>query len=255
MTEDATQKFLESLPRIKPGENFWFACHPDVPCFNACCSELTLPLTPYDVLRLRRNLEMPGAEFLQAYTQMRSFPDTGFPLPLLKMLGGPGEPCPFVTPGGCAVYDDRPGACRFYPLGRGTRMGEGGTVVERFFVVREDHCCGFDAGTARTPRQWMENQGLELYNIANDRYMRVMAMVKASGQPISSKLASMCVLAFYQLDQFREFLRKMDVLDKLDMSDDRREAIMEEDESCLDFACDWIELVVFGQCPTLKRKD
>ena len=33
-----------------------FACHPKVPCFNECCRELDLALSPYDVLRLRRAL-------------------------------------------------------------------------------------------------------------------------------------------------------------------------------------------------------
>lgn len=251
---DASREFLDSLPELAEGESFVFACNEKTPCFNRCCAELTLPLTPYDVLRLRRHLEMPGAAFMETYTRMRSFPDTGFPLPLLRMLEGPGEPCPFVTPGGCAVYEDRPGACRAYPLGRGTKIGEGGSVAERFFVVREEHCRGFDSGRAWTARQWTADQGLEVYNAYNDRYMRVMAMVKASGRPISAKLGSMCVLAFYHLDQFREFLLKMGVLDKVDVDADRREAVLEEDESCLEFACDWMELALFGQCPTLARR-
>lgn len=252
--KDASEEFLDTLPELAEGESFVFACHEAVPCFNRCCADLTLPLTPYDMLRLRRHLEMPSADFLQSYTQMRSFPDTGFPLPLLKMREGPSAPCPFVTPGGCAVYEDRPSACRTYPLGRGTRMGDGGQVLERFFVVREDHCLGFDAGQAWTAPQWMAHQELDVYNAYNDRYMRVMAMVKASGRPISARLATMCVLAFYQLDQFRDFLTQMGVLEKLDLSQDRREAVLEEEESRLEFSCDWIELVVFGQCPTLQRK-
>lgn len=252
--EDKSEEFLDSLPELAPGETFVFACNETVPCFNRCCAELTLPLTPYDVLRLCRHLEMPSEKFLETYTQLRSFPDTGFPLPLLKMLEGPGEPCPFVTPGGCALYEDRPGACRTYPLGRGTKMGKGGTVVERFFVVREDHCCGFDAGKSWTAQEWLKDQGLELYNASNDRYMRIMAMVKASGQPISARMATMCVLAFYQLDKFRDFLGNMGVLDKVELSDERREAMLTSDEACLDFAFDWVELVLFGQCPTLARK-
>lgn len=251
--KDTSEAFLDSLPELAEDETFVFACDENVPCFNRCCAELTLPLTPYDALRLRRHLETPGAAFLETYAVMRNFPDTGFPLPLLRMTSGPGEPCPFITPGGCAVYEDRPGACRAYPLGRGAKMGRDGAVVERFFVVREDHCRGFDAGRAWTARQWTADQGLETYNAYNDKYMRLMAMVKTSGRPISSKLASMCVLAFYQLDQFRDFLLKMDVLNKVFLNADRREAILEEDESRLEFAYDWMELVIFGQCPTLSR--
>ena len=252
---DQSQNFLDSLPELAEGEKFLFACNAEVPCFNRCCAELTLPLTPYDVLRLCRHLEMPSEAFLTQYTQMRTFPDTGFPLPLLKMLPGPGEICPFVTPAGCALYEDRPGACRTYPLGRGTKIGEGGKVVERFFIVQEDHCRGFDTGTYWTAQEWLKDQELEPYNDSNDRYMRLMAMVKASGDPISARMVTMCVLCLYQLDKFREFLENMQVFDKVVISDERREAILDEDEACLDFAYDWLELVLFGQCPRLPRAE
>ena len=56
MEKDASREFMENLPELEPGKTFCFACHPEVPCFNRCCAELTLPLTPYDVLRLRRHM-------------------------------------------------------------------------------------------------------------------------------------------------------------------------------------------------------
>ena len=83
MEKDASREFMENLPELEPGKTFCFACHPEVPCFNRCCAELTLPLTPYDVLRLRRHMNnMPSEAFLNDFTRMRTFPDTGFPLPL-----------------------------------------------------------------------------------------------------------------------------------------------------------------------------
>ncbi len=253
-TTDASQAFLDTLPELAAGETFLFACNETVPCFNRCCAELTLPLTPYDMLRLRQHFEIDSDTFIQTHAQMRTFPDTGFPLPLLKMLEGPGEPCPFVTPAGCSIYEDRPGACRTYPLGRGTKIGEDGAVVERFFVVQEDHCRGFDTGKNWTAHEWLKDQGLESYNASNDRYMRIMAMVKATNQPISSKMATMVVLCLYQLDRFRDFLAEMKVFAKLDITTDRCESIMADDDACLEFAYDWLELVLFGSCATLQRK-
>ena len=44
-----------SMEPIQHGK-FSFACHPDVPCFTKCCSDLDLALTPYDVLRLKNRL-------------------------------------------------------------------------------------------------------------------------------------------------------------------------------------------------------
>jgi len=252
---DASESFLDSLPELQAGESFLFACNERVPCFNRCCSELTMPLAPYDVLRLRCNLGIDSDRFIKQFTTVQLYPDTGFPLPLLKMLDGPDELCPFVTPAGCSVYEDRSAACRTYPLGRGTKPGPDGTVSERFFLVREDHCCGFDAGRRWNAREWLADQGLEPYNRSNDRYMQLMAKVKATGQPISERMATMCLLAFFQLDRFKDFMASMGLLDKVEISDERRRVVLEDEEARLDFAFDWIELVLFGNAAGLKKKE
>jgi Fe-S-cluster containining protein len=252
---DASESFLDSLPELKTGESFLFACNERVPCFNRCCSELTMPLAPYDVLRLRRNLEgMDSDSFLKQFTSVQLYPDTGFPLPLMKMLDGPDELCPFVTPAGCSVYEDRPAACRTYPLGRGAKPGPDGTVHERFFLVREDHCHGFDAGRRWTAREWLADQELEPYNHSNDRYMRLMAKVKSAGEPVSERMATMCLLAFFQLDRFKGFMESMGLLDKVDIADERRMAVLDDEEARLDFAFDWIELILCGSAEGLKKK-
>lgn len=104
---------MDNLSEVKSDEIFCFGCDPEVPCFNRCCAELTLPLTPYDVLCLRRKLTMSSEDFLQCFTTMRSFPNTGFPLPMLCMLDGLGDA--LVTPVSRAVYEDRPGAVEATP--------------------------------------------------------------------------------------------------------------------------------------------
>ncbi len=251
---DSSQAFLDSLPELLPDERFTFACNETVPCFNRCCAELTLPLTPYDVLRVCQNTGLKSDEFLKTYTQMRSFPDTGFPLPLLRMQDRPDEPCHFVTPAGCSIYEDRPGACRTYPLGRGTKVDKNGAVIERFFIVQEEHCRGFDTGSSWTAKEWLQDQGLEPYNKFNDSYMRIMAKVKDTGEPVSPKMATMIILCLYQLERFKDFLAEMKIFSKLEIDTARCEAIISDDEQCLTFAMEWLELVIFGTCATLKRK-
>lgn len=247
---ERTSSFVESLPEIGADETFCFDCGPSRSCFNSCCADLTLPLTPYDVLRLRQNLGMASGEFLRDYAQMRSFPETGFPLPLLQMSRMPGSPCPFVTADGCSVYDDRPGACRSYPLGRGARLAREG-VSERFFVVREDHCRGFEKGACRTPAQWFANQGLLKYNLFNNRYMRLMSMARATGRPLAGPMRSTAALCLYQLDVFRDLPEKMKLLENSGMSAERLARLKAEAESseekCLEFAFCWLEMAIFGR--------
>lgn len=254
MDANRAQKYVDSLPVLGEGETFCFECSPDVACFNRCCRQLTLPLTPYDVLRLRRRLGMKSEDFLRTLTIMKTFPDSGLPISMLRMLGGPEEYCPFVTPAGCQVYDDRPGACRSYPLGRGTSPSRHG-VAETHYIVHEAHCHGFDKGRDWTAEEWFNHEGLALYNQANDRYMRLVAMVTATGRPLEAKLSSMCILCCYQLDKFREFINKMHIFSHVEISQARQKAVLNEDEAALEFGLDWMELVIFGQSTGLGKKD
>jgi Fe-S-cluster containining protein len=249
---DATQRFLDSLPELAPDQEFRFACHPQVPCFNACCGDLNLMLTPYDVLRLRRALGEPSAEFIRTRVHVALAPDTGLPLMRLRMRDDKRRSCPFVSPGGCTVYPHRPSACRTYPLGRATRLGEGGEVLERFFLVREGHCKGFAQDSAFTPATWLADQELAVYNASNDRTMRLMARVKATGRPVDPRHANMAALALYQLDSFANFIRDTGVLGRLDMAPGRAEAVLADEAARLEFAQDWLTLVLFGCCDGLE---
>ncbi|GAB6036237.1 YkgJ family cysteine cluster protein [Fundidesulfovibrio butyratiphilus] len=252
---DATQAFLESLPELLPGRTYQFACHPGVPCFNQCCSDLTLPLTPYDVLRLRRNLGFSGQQFLDTHAVVLLAPDTGLPVVRLRMRQEvPGAPCPFVSPKGCTVYPDRPGACRTYPLGRATREDENGQVVEQFFVVREPHCKGFEEDKHWTSETWLADQGLPDYNRVNDRYMHLLAQAKTLGLRLAPQKANLVLLALYSLDAFKEFIARVGVFDLLDISDQDRQQVLADEERRLDFALDWLDLVLFGRETGLRRK-
>ncbi len=249
---DATQQFLDRLPELAPDQEFQFACHPGVPCFNACCGDLTLMLTPYDVLRLRRHMGLSSNDFLRTRAHVALAPDTGLPLLRLRMRDDKRRSCPFVSDKGCTVYPDRPSACRTYPLGRATRPGEDGGVRERFFVVREPHCKGFKEASTFTPATWLADQELAVYNAANDRFMQLLARIKATGRPIDPRHANMAALALYQLDNFGNFIRDTGLLNRLELNAERRAAVLDDEQARLDFAIEWLELLVFGESRGLK---
>lgn len=251
---DATEAFLKSLPELKAGETFRFACHPEVPCFNACCSDLTLMLTPYDALRLRRALGVSPSDFINHFAVRFVAPDTGFPMLHLKMREERQKRCPFVSPEGCKVYGDRPGACRTYPLGRATKLDDEGGVIEQFFVVQEPHCRGFEENRDWSAAGWLTDQDLAVYNRFNDRYMFLMALTRGKGVGLSPKQIQMVWLAQYQLDEFRELIGKMGIFNLVEIDAARQERIMTDEEETLLFGLDWLELVFFGRQERLRRK-
>lgn len=251
--QDETEQFLQDLPEVQPGQQFRFACHPDVPCFNACCSDLTLMLTPYDVLMLRRQLGMKSQEFLSDYASSGTHPQTGFPLVFMEMREDARKSCPFVETEGCSVYNARPGACRAYPLGRASRM-EDGEIKERYFLVQEEHCLGFDEETFWTPSGWYADQALLLYNEENDRYMALMAKQRDTGHLLDRKRGAMALMALYQPDKFQDFIKANNLFARLELPEAQQQLILTDEYAAIDFAYHWLELLLYGHSDHLKQK-
>lgn len=259
---DTSQAFLDQHQQLAPGESFRFACHPGVPCFNACCSNLNLMLTPYDTLRLRQSTGQSSREFVRLFAELTAMPGVGLPMLKMKMLDTAGRKCPFQRPEGCAVYPHRPSACRTYPLGRATQPKEGGQdgeIEERLFVIREPHCRGFEAGTDMDFSAWVADQGLAEYNAANDRFMALAAslreLIGRGMPPLTQKQTGMAGLALYQPDEFRMFLGQSGLLERLDLTEERKAGVLTGDEAaCLDFGFDWLELSVLGRAERLRPK-
>lgn len=259
---DTSQQFLDEHQQLQPGESFRFACHPGVRCFNACCSDLSLMLTPYDTLRLRKHTGQSSREFVRLFADLMAMPGVGLPLLKMKMLQSAGRKCPFQRPEGCAVYPHRPSACRTYPLGRATQPkegGEDGATLERLFVIREPHCKGFEEGRDMDFAAWTADQGLAEYNAANDRYMALASglreMIGHGMPPLNQKQTGMAGLALYQPDEFRMFLGQSGLLERLEVSDERKAQVLSGDEeACLEFGYDWLELSMLGRTERLKPK-
>ncbi|MBW2623465.1 MAG: YkgJ family cysteine cluster protein [Deltaproteobacteria bacterium] len=224
--------------------NFSFACHPEVTCFNECCARLTLVLTPYDILRLKNRLGISSKEFLDEYTETEVEEKRRFPTVRLKMSGKEGRPCPFVSPNGCTIYKDRPGACRIYPMGRGSASGG----REIFFMVKEDHCQGFDEDRQWTREEWMSDQGLTVYNRYNDLWMEIITSRASLGPAEQAmKKVQMFFMASYNLDRFREFVNKSGFLARFDIDADLAAAIPESDEALLELGIKWLKFSLFGE--------
>ena len=92
-----------------------FQCRKGIACWNACCSNIDISLTPYDILRLKRRLGIASADFLQRYTVPYEMEKDGIAGVKLRPVEG-GTACQFMKPEGCGVYEDRPTACRYYPV-------------------------------------------------------------------------------------------------------------------------------------------
>lgn len=240
--------YIDDLPRLSPGATFRFRCHREVACFNACCSDLDLVLSPYDVLRLRRSLGISGDPLIQRFGRIEPAPRSGLPLVYLRMRDDERQSCPFVSAEGCTVYANRPGACRAYPLGRGTSMTPQGEISEQYVVVREEHCLGFaEPRACWSIASWVGDQGLTEYNTNNDRYLALVDRFGRMRDPVRRALAVPAVFALYQLDTFPTRIEREALFEKLAVSIPGRVEIMNDEVARLSFAIEWAEAIVDGR--------
>ena len=244
----------ESIFEPLTDHTFSFRCHKGMKCFTRCCAALTLPLTPYDILRLKNSLGTASDEFLLRYTETRFDAHPRFPMVLLNMRAED-KKCPFVTPDGCRVYGDRPGACRIYPLGRASmKVAQQKEAREKFFVVREKHCLGFGEERRWTIEEWTADQGLDEYNAMNDSWLEIISSPRSLGpeKELQRKI-QMFFMASYNLDKFRKFVFESRFLQLFDVDPKQEQRLAEDDRVLMVFAFGWLKFSLFG-LNTMKIK-
>ena len=237
----------DHLISIMPDEQFRFACSPGVACFNECCRDLNQFLYPYDILRLKKGLGMSSGEFLERYTTRHIGPESGLPVVALQTTDATGLTCPFVTEKGCRVYPHRPASCRTYPLVRAiSRNRETGKITERFMLLHEPHCLGFNEPKEQTVRQWIKEQGVEADNPTNDKLMEIISLKnRLRPGPLDLKSRRQFFLALYDLDNFRnQFLEKRR-LDSLDVDPQTMAVAETDDRALLEVGMAYVKQVLF----------
>lgn len=236
--------------RLDLDSPFRFSCEKDMPCFTRCCRDALIMLTPYDVIRLKRRLDLPSNEFLAIYTTLGYIEKSELPVPVLKMLDEDQNPCPFLGDDGCKIYEDRPSTCRYYPIGAGIFHNRDAAADERFYaLIKEAHCQGLDQGRDWTVAEWREDQGLPVYDEVNEGWTELILKRKSLGPfvTIPEKTLQMFFMGCYDVDQFRRFAFKSRFLDVYVVPDERKQKVAEDDVAALDLAIDWLSSTLYGE--------
>jgi Fe-S-cluster containining protein len=226
-----------------------FRCHPGVSCFTACCGNIKIILTPYDILVLRERLGLASHDFITKYGQPVYLEKTDMPGVAIK-LTDEGR-CPFVTDEGCTVYTDRPSACRYYPVGMAD-FHEGGEEDQEeekfFFIVKESHCKGFEEDKEWTIREWRKDQGVDVRDEMNKEWLRLIMRRKSHGHQaaLSEPAKRMFFMASTDIDSFRKFIFDSSFLDTYIIDDETVEKIKEDDVELMHFSFKYLANTLFG---------
>jgi Fe-S-cluster containining protein len=240
MTQINPRTHKDQSQRMEPDQGFRFNCSPGVPCFTQCCRDVTIALTPYDVLRLKKGLGISSYEFLEKYTIIIPKEKRLIPLVILKMNEG-NKRCPFVSKDGCVVYEDRPWPCRMYPLD----MNDDGTF---HLITDASRCSGLEEKDEWRIGEWLVAQGIVPYDEMNAAFSQITVPLSTQELDIDNPdISKMVFMALYNIDKFREFVFKSTFLERFHVDPVVVEKIKRSDAELLKFGFDWIKFGIFGQ--------
>ena len=243
MSEQNDKKVLFTLD-----DEFTFSCDRTLPCFNTCCRDINIFLTPYDVLRMRRSLWIPSDEFLKTYT-VALMGEDGIPFVVLKMKEDRDKTCPFVGAEGCTIYQNRPWSCRMYPVFPVS------AEEEEFLIEEKLSCHGFRVNKTSTVRQWKKDQDISKYDLMNEAYKRItLHDYFLNGNKLDPGKSKLVYSSCYDLDAFKRFLFGTRFFDIYDVDEQTIEAIRKDEEELLNFAYGWVQFNLFTE-GNLRLKD
>jgi Fe-S-cluster containining protein len=250
--------------RLQADDSICFSCHKSISCWNRCCHEADVTLTPADILMLTKKLGMQPAEFLTQYTIPAIWEKSDMPVAKLRTEGQSGEgACVFLAGDeGCGVYDARPATCRYYPMGLASIKMMGATNKEDFnFLVKESHCKGHAEDKSQTVAEFRAEQGVEALDAINRGWIDIMMKMvswRSVGGPhakqVSPQAKKMFFMVSTDVDSFRRFIFETRFLDTYVIDPDVVEILKTDDIALLQLGFDWLKNILFNE-QTINMKE
>lgn len=243
------QKSVFEPNKLLKTDRMRFRCYPGISCFTMCCRGIRINLTPYDIYRLKKRLNMSYEQFLHYYTAAASIDGTPLPITVLRLKDKDSRECPFVTPDGCTVYTDRPVTCRYYPIGMAIMKQYEKPSEEEFYIkIAEKHCKGHFESKEWTIQEWREDQQADLYDGMNDDWLAVVLKAKSMGMvEFSSRSLHLFNIVSTDMDLFRNFVFESKFLDSYEIEPEIIKEIRDDELALLKFAQKWLRFTLFGE--------
>jgi hypothetical protein len=215
-------------------DKFKFSCHEGLACFNSCCRDISIFLTPYDVLRLKNQLALSSEEFLNKYTHVIDTGARSFPVVMINMQDQPNKKCPFVSPKGCSVYHNRPWSCRIAPVDiKGDNLYG--------FCFDEARCHGLKEEREWTVKEWTENQGVDLDQKIEDTFNEIPKHLRFTGfASIDRHIKDIFIMVCYNLDKFRDYIFNSKFVEVFNITPETVASIKADDIKLMQFGFNWL---------------
>lgn len=258
LAKDAPFDQSPVMPNMLEGDTeIQFRCHRGVKCWNVCCGNIDISLTPYDILRLKNHFGIASGEFLQKYTVPYEIDKDGTPGVKLRAVEG-GTACQLMVPEGCSVYENRPTACRYYPVALlSIRRSDEFTDRQAYALVTEKTCLGHQEDRKLTIDQYRHEQGVDDYDEKGRGWRQLILKKKSAGPaigkpPIISN--QLFFMASYDLDRFRAFVISESFNRTYDIPVEQMAELVADDEKLMEFGYTFLKHVLFNEKALTERE-
>lgn len=254
--EKKVKEFPKGMVPLGDSE-FLFECHPGVECFTVCCKKVEMILYPYDIIRLKNCLNIDSEEFVRSYTYLAKGDNPFFPTVKLKLIDDEISACPFLSPEGCTVYQDRPSACRTYPLERAVdRSPDSGAPDEYYFLTDHSYCKGHNEDTTNSVISFTRQQRLIEYNTINDLWAELDTLFSTNpwkGEGAAGEKQQLAFMVCYNIDGFKRFIEQHQLLKQFKLDKNFKRRIIKEDGELLKFGFEWLKLILTGRSSLIRK--
>jgi Fe-S-cluster containining protein len=242
---------------LEGGATLQFQCRKGIACWNACCSNIDISLTPYDIVRLKQRFDLASHEFLATYTVPYEMEQGGLAGVKLKPVDG-GTACRFMNSEGCSVYEDRPTACRYYPVALlSMRKQDESFDRQVYAIVKEDHCLGHREPRTQTIDAYRGEQGVTQYDQLAHGWRQLILKKKSSGPTVgkpSKRSLELFFMTCYDIDRFRSFVASEAFSTIYDLPPDELRNTLVDDVNLLQFGFRFLRQVLFGEVTIAMRE-
>lgn len=193
------EEFAANLKDMTIGldDTFQFHCNQ---CGKCCMYREDIILSPRDIYKMSKELNLKPAEFFGKYCQTHIGDTSRLPIIRLQPVGDEMR-CPLLKNHKCSVHKVKPSVCALYPLGRYVAIqhddfSEGGVAESEVKYLLQPIDCGDDSQT-HTVREWLSNFDIKLEDEAYIRWNQTIAKVSSTIKELEKKWDMMTMMAVW----------------------------------------------------------
>ena len=176
MTNEEMFQNIESLT-VGLDDTFTFHC---TQCGKCCIHRTDIILSPRDIFKMAKELNLSNADFLRKYCSMHIGPTSRIPVIMLRPVGKD-DRCPLLKNNKCSVHKVIPSVCGMFPLGRYIAFGKDDFGKKKLDCGEVKYLlqpieCG-DKSETHTVREWFGDFDISLEDTAFVHWNQALSVI------------------------------------------------------------------------------